>query len=102
MIYILRLKNECWYVGYAENVSKRVRQHVEGKGSSWTQLNPVEDVQWIMEGTKETEREVTFDLMKLYGFNKVRGAGFSVAYYPDEYPTPALDAHSPVHFLTKF
>ena len=102
MIYILKLTNDCWYVGYGVQVSGRIKKHVIGGGSSWTRLNPVENVQVIVEGDKTTEREVTLDLMKLYGFQKVRGAGYTVAEYPDNYPTPALDAHIPVHFLNTF
>ena len=102
MIYVLKLANDCWYVGHGDGVSKRIKHHVNGKGSSWTKRNPVEGVQVIMEGDKNTEREVTLDLMKLYGFQKVRGAGYTVAEYPDDYPTPALNTHIPVHFFNAF
>lgn len=102
MIYVLKLINGCWYVGHAPQASSRIKKHVNGKGSSWTKLHPVEDVQLVMQGDRKTEREVTLDLMKLYGFTKVRGAGYTVANYPAGYPTPALDSHTLTHFLHPF
>lgn len=93
-ICVLELEDGCWYVGRGTGgASKRIKQHVCGKGSSWTQLHPVVAVHSIHEGDENEERLTTLDMMKIYGFEKVRGAGYSLAVYPPNYPTPALDSH---------
>lgn len=48
-------------------------------------------------GSLLLESEITMDLMKIYGFNKVRGGGYSLGTYPEDYPTPALDSHINKH-----
>ena len=35
-IYILRLEDNKYYVGKTNNIKKRIKQHKESYGSSWT------------------------------------------------------------------
>ena len=35
-IYILKLKNNKYYISKTQNVENRYEQHLNGKGSSWT------------------------------------------------------------------
>lgn len=35
-IYILKLKNNKYYIGKTLNVENRFHQHINGTGSSWT------------------------------------------------------------------
>jgi predicted GIY-YIG superfamily endonuclease len=38
-VYILELLDNCYYVGRSKCVEKRLMDHMQGKGSSWTQLH---------------------------------------------------------------
>ena len=40
-LYVLRLQDDCWYVGTTEVPNARLKQHQEGKGSEWTKVHPV-------------------------------------------------------------
>lgn len=38
-IYILALKDSCFYVGRSMNASQRIKKHFAGMGSAWTKLH---------------------------------------------------------------
>ena len=35
-IYILSLIENKYYIGYTDNIKKRIQEHIDGKGSSFT------------------------------------------------------------------
>ena len=40
-VYVLRLRNKKWYVGYTERGSiDRILEHIEKKGAKWTKKYP--------------------------------------------------------------
>jgi len=92
-IYVLELEGGFWYVGRTHELSKRLKKHTFGGGSAWTKLHQVKMLHSVHIGDEDEERLTTMDLMKIHGFDKVRGAGYSMCTYPEGYPTPALDAH---------
>jgi hypothetical protein len=71
--YVLKLKGEKWYVGKTVDPIARFRKHFRNKGPLWTRINPPEAVQHICLGGLDTEREITLDLIQLYGLDSVRG-----------------------------
>ena len=77
-VYILKLKNNKYYVGYSHsNISDRITKHLSGRGSSWTKLyKPLQIIETI-DGSKELEREYTLIYMRKYGWENVRGAGWT-------------------------
>lgn len=77
-VYVLKLEQGNWYAGYSENLSHRTRQHFLGNGSAWTSLHkPWKRVAVWRKKNKQFERRVTLELMKMFGAEKVRGAGWS-------------------------
>lgn len=84
-IYVLELKDGCFYVGMSDNPSGRWQSHCLGKGSKWTQVHkPISFMYELEFGNKPnpynlkyvTESTVTYHLMKQHGINKVRGSGW--------------------------
>lgn len=74
IVYVLQLNDNCWYVGYTRNLSSRMNAHFEGRGSKWTQLHKPVAIAMTIKGTKNIERLVTLEMMKIRGTSKVRGA----------------------------
>ena len=78
-VYVLKLEQNKLYVGLFGNFSKRLAQHKTGKGSEWTKLYPVinvESKEIVTSKNKAVERErhLTLTLMKSKGLNNVRGS----------------------------
>jgi hypothetical protein len=78
-VYVLRLEGGKYYVGYTEreNVMDRVWEHVwqMETGAEWTKLHGVRElVDMFEDATLETERQVTLDCMRQYGWQNVRGS----------------------------
>ena len=76
-LYILDLKEGKWYVGITYEFGRRLNQHMSGEGAMWTMRYPVERVsrvELIKSGDPhQVEREVTLQLMQIYGYQNVRG-----------------------------
>lgn len=79
MIYVLELLDGNYYVGYSsdDKIENRINKHFKGQGSMWTKKYQPISVIKIIDGDKITERDITIEYMKKYGFNKVRGAGWT-------------------------
>ena len=83
-LYVLKLEDECWYVGISKDPVYRISQHCGGTGSAWCKkhkpLEPVDENHYIVDlgnlnvrESEVTEHEVTEVLQKEFGLNKVRG-----------------------------
>lgn len=83
-LYALKLEDGKYYVGFTAryNPYDRIMQHVEGlgEGARWTELHkPVEVIEvrdigvTQIERAKALERNLTWEYMKIYGANNVRG-----------------------------
>jgi len=76
-LYILKLKNNKWYIGTSENVENRIDQHVKGKGSKWTQkYTPIKVITTYKIKDLHDEDKITIKYMEKYGINNVRGGSF--------------------------
>ena len=80
MIYVLKLIDEKYYVGYTSHVENRIKEHFSNKGSSWTKLHKPVNIVEIIEGDKMKEKEITLQYMKRYGWENVRGAGWTAVH----------------------
>ncbi len=77
-IYILKLKNDNYYVGKTKNVNKRFQEHLSGSGSSWTQMHkPLEIIKIIPNASIFEEDKQVKELMSIHGINKVRGGSYT-------------------------
>ena len=87
-LYVLKLEDECWYVGISEDPMYRLSQHWGGTGAAWCKkhkpLKPFEKNYYIEDlgdlnktECEKTEDEVTEELQKEFGLNKVRG-GYTI------------------------
>lgn len=100
-IYIIKLANDCWYVGLSNDLSTRLKRHFCRKAKHpipWLNDNKPMDLSRVLfDGSHAMEREVTLDLIKLYGLNKVRGANFTRnAGYPEGYAKGVIENHKAV------
>jgi cellular nucleic acid-binding protein len=76
-IYILKLKNNKWYFGTSDNVEKRIKQHLNGDGSKWTQkYKPLKTINSYKIKDLHEEDKITLQYMEKYGINNVRGGSF--------------------------
>ena len=66
-----------FYVGYTENLTKRIAQHFLGAGSAWTKKFKPLRVLSVQEGGKKLETAVTVQMMITHGWKNVRGSGWS-------------------------
>lgn len=76
-VYLLELADGCYYIGWTEDLYKRIGQHFLGLGSQWTQTHKPVSVCFVWEGANKTaETRITKMIMKKYGIDKVRGSAW--------------------------
>ena len=76
-IYILKLKNNKYYIGKTNDVNKRFQQHVSGTGSSWTSTHePIKILKVIENASQFDEDKYVKEYMNKYGIDNVRGGAY--------------------------
>jgi len=75
LVYILRLKNDKWWVGKTTNIKRTLKKIRNGKGSPWTVINRLIKLEELRE--KTDLKEVTLEYMRNYGWENVRGYAWS-------------------------
>lgn len=85
-VYVLKLEDDCWYVGHTSELHKRMRSHFEPQRSKtmWVKAHPAIGIQWFMPAPEAMESVVTEDMGILYGMDKVRGAAPLCAFVTKE------------------
>lgn len=82
LIYVLKLEDDCYYVGQTRDLNKRLADHIEGStfSSKWVRLHPFVNVACVIPVTKEkpleAENRITLKWMKMKGRCKVRGGSY--------------------------
>jgi predicted GIY-YIG superfamily endonuclease len=76
-VYVLRLEGGRYYIGKSDNVMNRYKQHLNGKGSSWTRkYKPISLEKTIENVSSFEEDKITKEYMSKYGIDKVRGGSY--------------------------
>jgi predicted GIY-YIG superfamily endonuclease len=76
-VYVLRLEDDCYYIGSSYTLNQRLAQHWGGNGAKWTRLHkPIEVVEVIYPAVKTTENETTKRYMEKFGADKVKGGSW--------------------------
>lgn len=77
-IYILKLKNNKYYIGKTQDVENRFKQHINGVGSSWTKkYKPVSIIKQIKSTSQFDEDKYVKEYMSKYGIENVRGGTYT-------------------------
>ena len=77
VIYVLRLRNDKWYIGRTSNVERRYEQHLKGEGSKWTFLHQPLNIHETRELKSDDDEDlVTLEYMERFGIYNVRGGRF--------------------------
>jgi predicted GIY-YIG superfamily endonuclease len=89
LIYTLKLKDDCWYVGRTTQKAfkSRMNDHWRGKGSNFTILHPpirIYDIQVVDRSLSTPEAEAyenkqTIKMASIWGKEYVRGGGYCQA-----------------------
>jgi hypothetical protein len=84
-IYILKLKNNKYYIGQSKTPEYRIRQHKKGLGAYWTKLHPpVKVINVIRDCDSYDEDKYTLQYMADHGIDNVRGGSFCQRDLPKE------------------
>lgn len=85
-VYVLKLEDDCWYVGHTSQIHKRMRSHFEPHRSKtlWVAAHPAIGIQWFVPAPVHMESVITEDMGILYGMDKVRGAAPLCAFVTKE------------------
>lgn len=77
-VYVLQLESGKLYVGYSDDMEKRIKQHFSGNGSQWTKKHiPTKVLSRHTNATLKDEQLITKALMGTHGVNNVRGGGYT-------------------------
>ena len=79
MIYVLLLEQDKYYVGWTNNLEKRLCHHTQRTSNkpSWIKKYPFVKIVEVAEGDKTQEKEITLKYMQKYGWQNVRGASWT-------------------------
>jgi predicted GIY-YIG superfamily endonuclease len=75
-VYTLELEGGRYYVGYSDDVPRRIAEHFLGRGAGWTRTHAPVRVLDVVPGGKDLETATTIALMTKYGWRNVRGGPY--------------------------
>lgn len=76
-VYILKLKNDKFYIGSTEKLKNRIQQHYDGYGSAWTRkYSPIKVVETFENCSRFDEDKYTKEYMAKFGIDNVRGGTY--------------------------
>lgn len=74
VVYVLKLKENKYYVGSTKNIERRYKEHQSGTGSEWTKKYPPVKLMYTKPISSTLEEDLeTKVLMEKYGIDNVRG-----------------------------
>jgi predicted GIY-YIG superfamily endonuclease len=73
-VYVLKLEDGCYYIGYTNYFQLRMNQHFNRKGAKFTRLHPpIKILEVFDNATPALEHVVTKRYIRKYGVARVRG-----------------------------
>ena len=76
-IYILKLVDNKYYIGFTDNIKKRVQEHIDGNGSSFTKMYRPINLVKVYENVNPEKVDVSIiKYMKKFGVDNVRGGSY--------------------------
>jgi predicted GIY-YIG superfamily endonuclease len=76
-VYVLRLEGGRFYVGKSDDVNKRCKEHLSGKGSAWTKkYSPISLIETRTNVSPFEEDKAVKEYMNTYGIQNVRGGSY--------------------------
>jgi len=81
-VYVWELEDDKYYIGWSENLSRRLDEHLSEDGAIWTKKHRPVAILEIIRGDKSVEKKKTLEYMKLKGFQNVRGSIWCYLDYP--------------------
>ena len=73
-VYVLKLEDNCFYIGFTNYMTLRMEQHFSGNGSVWTKKHkPISIECEFKDKTLNYENYLTEEAIKKYGYDYVRG-----------------------------
>jgi hypothetical protein len=77
LVYVLKLRDECWYIGHTTNLNARIAEHLGFTGryskQKFLTLHPVENIHSVQIGSLDDENKLALEYIDKYGREKVRG-----------------------------
>ena len=73
LVYVLRLEDDCYYIGVSSNLNARLAQHFQGTGSVWTRTHRPIELLEVYIGGESKENEIAKKYIDKYGFSNARG-----------------------------
>jgi predicted GIY-YIG superfamily endonuclease len=73
-VYVWELEEGKYYVGWSENLSRRLDEHTTDEGAVWTKRYKPVGIVEIIRGDKHVEKSKTLEYIKKKGFANVRGS----------------------------
>eukprot|EP01138_Halocafeteria_seosinensis_P013731 gb/GECG01014022.1/.p1 GENE.gb/GECG01014022.1/~~gb/GECG01014022.1/.p1 ORF type:complete len:160 (+),score=11.80 gb/GECG01014022.1/:1-480(+) len=86
MIYVLRLVEDKYYIGYSkdrQSMEKRLDKHFEGTASAWTHYYTPVAHEETLDGDYFDEENMTLRYMAEHGIDNVRGGSFCTIFLSD-------------------
>lgn len=94
IVYVLKLSQGKYYVGRTENLERRIDEHRFGKGSAWTKMFSVIDVEKTYEtDSRFYEDMIVKEMMHEHGIDNVRGGSYPFDISDEEYQFISREIH---------
>jgi|TARA_R110000744_G_scaffold374103_2_gene486701 predicted GIY-YIG superfamily endonuclease len=83
-VYVLSLMDDCFYIGFTNNLHLRIKQHFSNQGSIWTKMHkPISLIDIFPDKTLNYENYLTDKYILKYGYHKVKGGDH--IYFKEKY-----------------
>lgn len=77
-LYVLRLENDCYYIGITTNLDHRLKNQLDGKGAIWVKKHKPLELVHVIDDIKDINvNQFVKSYMAKFGIDKVRGGSYT-------------------------